>query len=335
MTTANAAQLEYTEIPERAAALFAGERERMAQLPERLAKFASVTPRDGDEEGDIELVGETEVVHRFVEAEGDSETVRWHYVEAGDGEPVVFLHGLPESWFMWHRQIDALAATHRVIAIDLKGYGQSDKRTGDYRQEGVAEQLLALLDRLGLDRFNLVTHDRGTVIADYLGANHPSRVLRYLRGEQHLYHFHPDLSPQERLFTDPARSVILGQPLNMVIGAYTSISHHPIDDDDISRTIQEFSYPKIGWAVPRYFGSSSFRKEWIDRRTRLMRAWDFPVLIMQGKHDSRQPREFYEDADQHMPNAQVAFIDAGHFYVFENPTETTTAIADFLAEPIP
>jgi len=335
VTITSAERLEYTDIPERAVALFAGERERMAQLPERLAKFAAVAPRDGDKDGDVELVGETEVVHRFVEAEGDSETISWHYVEAGEGEPVVFLHGLPESWFMWHRQIDALAATHRVIAIDLKGYGQSDKRTGDYRQEGVAEQLLALLDRLNLDRFNLVTHDRGTVIADYLGANNPSRVLRYLRGEQHLHHFHPDLAPQERLFTDPARSVILGQPLNIVVGAYTNIAHHPIDDDDISRTIQEFSYPQIGWAVPRYFGSSSFRKEWIDRRTRLMQAWDFPVLIMQGLHDSRQPREFYEGVEPHMPNARVAFIDAGHFYVFENPAETTTVISNLLAEPLP
>ena len=53
MTTTKAEQLQYTEIPERAAALFAGERERMAKLPERLAKFASVTPRDGDKDGDV------------------------------------------------------------------------------------------------------------------------------------------------------------------------------------------------------------------------------------------------------------------------------------------
>ena len=66
-----------------------------------------------------------------------------------------------------------------------------------------------------------------------------------------------------------------------------------------------------------------------------MQAWDFPVLIMEGTHDSRQPREFYEGVEQHMPDAKVALIDAGHFYVFENPTETTTVISSFLADPLP
>jgi len=325
--------LEYTPIPQRALAALAEERGRNALIAERLARFAGVPAATGNHDGDLErLPGGVEVRHRFVEADGDSETVRWHLVEAGAGEPLVFLHGVPESWFMWHRQLCAFAGTHHVLAIDLKGYGQSDKRTGDYRQEGVAEQLLALLDALGLDRFNLVTHDRGTVIADYLGANHPERVLRYARGEQHLYHFNPDLAPQERLFTDPARNRILDDPLRMVVGAYTSLAARPIAAEDVARSIQEFGYEKIGWAVPRYFNSSSFRQEWIDRRTRLMAAWDFPVLIMQGALDPRQPREFYEGVERFMPRARVALIDAGHFFVFENPEQTTDTIAAFLRE---
>jgi pimeloyl-ACP methyl ester carboxylesterase len=63
-----------------------------------------------------------------------------------------------------------------------------------------------------------------------------------------------------------------------------------------------------------------------------MQAWDFPVLVMQGYHDPRQPREFYEGIEGHMPNAKVVLIDAGHFFVFENPDETTKVISDFLAD---
>ncbi len=324
-------ELEYAPIPERALAALAEERRRAALIPERLAHFADVPPAPGNRDGEVEtLPGGVAVTHRFVEADGDSETVRWHLVEAGAGEPIVFLHGVPESWFMWHRQLAAFAATHRVIAVDLKGYGQSDKQTGDYRQEGVAEQLLALLDALGLDRVNLVAHDRGSVIADYLGANHPERVLRYARGEQHLYHFNPELAPQERLFTDPARNRILDDPLRMVVGAYTTLAVRPIADADVRRAIQEFGYERIGWAVPRYFNSSSFRKEWIDRRTRLMAAWTFPVLVLQGSHDPRQPREFYDGVERFLPNGRVRFVDAGHFFVLENPDETTRALGDLL-----
>jgi pimeloyl-ACP methyl ester carboxylesterase len=323
-------ELGYTEIPERAKAALAAEEDRRTQVRERIKKFASVAQPAANRDGEVEMLGGVEVVHRFIEAAGDSETVRWHLVDAGRGEPVVFLHGIPDSWFMWHRQIEALAPTHRAIAVDLKGYGQSDKKTGDYRQEGVAEQLLNLFDELDLERFNLVTHDRGTVIADYLAANHPERVLRYARGEQHLYHFNPELAPQEKLFTDPATVGVLSNPHLMVVSAYTLLCTHPVADDDIRRTIAEFSHPQIGWAVPRYFNSSSFRKEWIDRRSRLMERWRFPVLAMQGYHDPRQPREFYEGIERHLPDAHVAFIDAGHFFVLENPEQTTLVIADFM-----
>ncbi len=94
----------------------------------------------------------------------------------------MFLHGVPDSWFQWHHAMAELSATHRCIAIDLKGYGQSGKRTGDYRQKGVAEQLRALLDQLGVGRFSLITHDRGTPPGDYLVAALGERVIRYGRG---------------------------------------------------------------------------------------------------------------------------------------------------------
>ncbi|MBV8295405.1 MAG: alpha/beta hydrolase [Acidimicrobiia bacterium] len=328
----SAVAFDYTPIPERLVAdLDMDARPEFGErVSRRLAAFANVGPPRSNSDGERETIGGTEVIHRFVEAPGDSETLRWHLVEAGAGEPVVFLHGLPDSWFMWHRQLDAFASTHHVIAVDLKGYGQSDKRTGDYRAPGVAEQLLALLDVLGLEEFNVVAHDRGAVLADHLGAMAPSRVLRYVRSEQHLWHFHPDLAPQQLLFTDPARTSVLAEPAVLVVAAYLLLCAKPVADADLARTIQEWSHPQINWAVPRYFNSSSFRQEWIDRRTRLIERWDFPVLVLQGARDPRQPREFYEGVDCHLPDGRVAFVDAGHFCVLENPAETTAAIASFI-----
>ncbi|MBV8159639.1 MAG: alpha/beta hydrolase [Acidimicrobiia bacterium] len=324
--------LDYTPIPERLLDdLRRDERPEFAEaVARRLEDFSDLPPPPANVDGEGELLGRTEVRHRFVEAAGDSELLRWHLVDAGEGEPIVFLHGLPDSWFMWHRQLDHFAATHRVAAVDLKGYGQSDKRTGDYRAQGVAEQLLALFDVLGLEEFNLVAHDRGAVIADHIGAMVPSRVLRYVRSEQHLWHFHPDLAPQQLLFTDPARAGLLAQPAVLVVAAYVLLCARPVADHDLARTIQEWSHPQINWTVPRYFNASSFRQEWIDRRTRLVERWAFPVLVLQGADDPRQPREFYEDVGRHLPDGRVAVVDAGHFCVLENPAETTAAIARFL-----
>ena len=76
--------------------------------------------------------------------------VTWHWVEAGDGDPIVLLHGIPESWQCWIHQIPTLATQFKVYAFDLKGYGQSDKAEGDYTMNNVAAELISCLDHLFL-----------------------------------------------------------------------------------------------------------------------------------------------------------------------------------------
>ena len=140
--------------------------------------------------------GEPEVEHKFVEAAG----VKWHYVEAGAGEAVVFIHGLPESWFSWHYQIAEVSKEYRVIAVDLKGYGQSDKRDGDYTAQGVANELIALFDGIGLEKFSLVTHDWGTVIGDCIASTVPDRMVKYVRMQAPVLKVDPANHPQFELF---------------------------------------------------------------------------------------------------------------------------------------
>jgi pimeloyl-ACP methyl ester carboxylesterase len=327
--------LEYSRIPERALHVLEGFPTAFRQdIEDDVDRFRHVPPRSADSDGKLEVLHGVEMTHHFMQATGESEceTITWHYVEAGKGEPVVLLHGIPDSWNLWNHQIAALSKTHRAIAGDLKGYGQSEKRPGDFRHEGVAEQLLALLDTIDIDSFGMVTHDRGTVQGDWLAAKHPDRMLRYCRGEQHLYHFNRALAPQENLFKGDGTE-IARDPVRLVVLGYRWLCARPVPDQDIKRTIQEYSYPEVAQAVMRYFNSSTFHKEWIDRRTNLLNAWTCPILILQGFHSRTQPREWYENARQYIPNARdvrVRYIDAGHFWPLENPQETTQALRYFL-----
>lgn len=288
-------------------------------------------------DGEREQLGDATVVHRFVDAPGDSETVTWHYVEAGDpsAPTVVFLHGVPDSWWQWHYALESLSDKYHCVAIDLKGYGQSDKRTGDYRQQGVASQLAALLDTVGISEFALVTHDRGTPPGDHLVSALGDRVTGYARGQQHLWHLHPSLHPQEKLFTSTDAPTLLTDAARFVATAYTWLTTHPVAESDLVRTIEEFSHPGIAAAVPRYFHSSSFRQEWIDRRSTLIGSWTAPVLVLQGRDDPVQPREFYTDPDvaNKLPaGSHVHLFDTGHFWPFEAPYETVAVIRAFLDE---
>ncbi|PJE14077.1 alpha/beta fold hydrolase [Mycobacterium sp.] len=331
----------YSELPERIVPALASYRPDTARTEEQLARFRDVVPRDPDVDGASEHLDGVTFTHRFVDVDGrDGEIVRFHYVEAGtaSGEPVVFLHGLPDSWYQWHHQMAAFAGDYRCVAFDLKGYGQSSTAEGDYRHEAAAEQLVAALDRIGVDRFNLVTHDRGSVQGDFIAAGHPDRVLRYGRGEQHLYHFHPALAPQAAAFRDSPFTGLMADRTRFVVLVYTWIGHIDLPDDEMRRVIQEFSYPDIDKSVPRYFNTATFRTEWIARRTRLLERWTCPVMVIQSHEGTVQPREYYVDARDYIPNAAdvlVRFVDAGHFWTLEDPETTTAHLRELLALPIP
>ena len=324
---------DYTPLPERARKLLADGADESGAMAAILAEIADldIAPLAPNSDGDTEDIGGLTVTHRFVEAPGDVETMRWHYVEAGTGDPLVLLHGIPQSWRMWSPILPELAKHFRCIAIDLKGYGQSHTGRGDYRHEGVAQQVIALLDTLGIENFSLFSHDRGTVQADHLVARVAPRVHRWVRGSQHLWHYHPDLSPQEHWFTDLETRDILQQPKALASRFFGWACKYPIQRETVVRTIQEFSRPGVGLAVERYFQSSTFRQEWLDRRTRLIDAWRCPTLILQGSDEPPMPREFYtDDVAARLPDARIAFVDGGHFYVEENPEATLQAALGFL-----
>jgi hypothetical protein len=114
-------ELEYSPIPERAERALEGFPTAYRQdIEDDVVRFRDVIPRRADSDGEVEALHRVEMTHHFMQAPGESETIGWHYVEAGKGEPVVLLHGIPDSWYLWHHQIASLSKTHRAIAVDLK-----------------------------------------------------------------------------------------------------------------------------------------------------------------------------------------------------------------------
>jgi len=117
--------------------------------------------------------------HCFVETNG----IRMHYVEQGEGFPVLLLHGFPELWYSWRYQIPALATVgFHAIAPDLRGYGETDKPEGieSYDIHHLVGDLVGLLDVLGLKRAVIVGHDWGGIITWQLALMHPERIERVI-----------------------------------------------------------------------------------------------------------------------------------------------------------
>ncbi|HTP63480.1 MAG TPA: alpha/beta hydrolase [Burkholderiales bacterium] len=111
---------------------------------------------------------------RFAEANG----VKLHYLIAGQGEPVLLLHGYAQTSHMWRPLMAELAKTRLVIAPDLRGFGQSAKPEGGYDKKTMAQDVHALAVSLGVKRASVVGHDIGLMVAYAYAAQYPAEVDR-------------------------------------------------------------------------------------------------------------------------------------------------------------
>jgi pimeloyl-ACP methyl ester carboxylesterase len=116
------------------------------------------------------------VTHRTVQARGSS----FHVAEAGDGEPLVLLHGWPQHWWAWRKVVPPLAPHARLIMPDLRGFGWSDAPPGRYDKQSMAADVLVVLERLGLQRVRIVGHDWGGWVAFLACMAAPERFERAL-----------------------------------------------------------------------------------------------------------------------------------------------------------
>jgi pimeloyl-ACP methyl ester carboxylesterase len=114
----------------------------------------------------------TGVEHEFVDAGG----LRTHVATAGQGPPVVLLHGWPQHWYEWRDVIPLLAPHARVICPDLRGFGWTDVPDSGYEKDQLKRDVLALLDALGLERVTFAGHDWGGYIGFLLALEHPERI---------------------------------------------------------------------------------------------------------------------------------------------------------------
>ena len=265
-----------------------------------------------------------EIITKSVTVNG----IKWHWAEAGDGDPVVLLHGIPESWKCWKHQIPKLATQFKVYAIDLKGYGLSDKKEGDYSMNNVASEILDLLDHLKISSFRLAGHDWGVAISDNIIDQAPKRVERYIRCCLSLHAYDPRNSLHHQWNSEnPDSAARLMNKPDAYVRVWFESSCKPDlipNEKEIKEIVDDFSHHGTGDAVPRYFRDIPKNKP-VD-----LSKFTMPILYIHGEHDPRQPIEYCEGMEDHLPGLQaILVLDSGHFITRERPKQTTDAMMWF------
>jgi pimeloyl-ACP methyl ester carboxylesterase len=184
--------------------------------------------------------------HRMATVNG----IQMHYVIGGKGDPVVLLHGWPETWYQWRHVMPALAKNYTVIAPDLRGLGDSSKPVTGYDGKTVAEDIHQLVTQLGFKSIFLVGHDIGTLIVYPYAAAHPSEVKGLAVMEAPIPGFYPPNRPM--LWWIPfhqtpnvPETLVQGKEMTYLLWFYHNLAFNPsaITEDAINEYVSHYSAP--------------------------------------------------------------------------------------------
>jgi 4,5:9,10-diseco-3-hydroxy-5,9,17-trioxoandrosta-1(10),2-diene-4-oate hydrolase len=271
----------------------------------------------------------------YVEVNG----ARVHYQFAGNGRPLLLLHGLVGSGRNWRQNIGFLSQHSSVYAIDLFNMGESERVFGlDAGLEATADRIVALIDALGLDAADIAAHSHGGAIAMMLAARHPERVRKlilfapanpFCDAGRHLIRFYNTRAGAwfarripllPRMLHATALARMYGDPARVAEGTletYTDGMHIPGTVDHVLRIV-------AGW----YDDMGSLRSELTNLAAK-------PALFIWGDRDRAVSLPSGERLQRMMPNSKLIVIPgAGHLPFAEMPDACNQAMLDWLSGPL-
>lgn len=277
----------------------------------------------------------------FAEHYLDVDGGRMHYVDEGQGDPILFVHGTPVWSFVYRHLIAALSREQRCIAPDHIGFGLSDKPAGwGYSVEAHARNLAALVERLGLRDITLVVHDLGGPIGLSFAEARPDLVRRLVISNTLLWPMQGEFAapPVARLFGGP-----IGRFLYLRLNA-SARSLIPIVYGDRAKLTAAIHRQYIA-PFPRpadRHGMFAFARLIASGATALAPLWerraailDKPALLIWGMKDPAFPPKFLARWRELLPQAAVLELpEAGHFVQEEAPAELIGAIRRFIDAPV-
>ena len=277
---------------------------------------------------------------RYIDAGG----LRQHVVIGGEGPPLLLVHGWPESWYAWRMMMPALARDFEVIAIDQRGMGLTEKPREGYDAATLARDMVAVMDALGHDKFAVVGHDTGYIIAYALAADHADRVARVALAE---IPGPPGVAPSPPLFVpDPVNNRIWHIAFNRINDELTEklvsgrediffgyefavqAGKKKLPDDTLRYYFSLFSDPDAlrgCFGLYRAWGTTLAQNE--QRKTRRL---TMPVLGIGGAESwGERAGEGIKPAADDVQTVVIA--DAGHWLAEQAPDDMIAAVTAFLA----
>jgi pimeloyl-ACP methyl ester carboxylesterase len=251
--------------------------------------------------------------------------VRLHYAEQGDagGDPVVFLHGWPDSWFSFSGVLEELPRRVHAFVPDQRGFGDSERPDGPYRIDDFAADAVALLDALSIERATFVGHSFGSFVTRKATLTHPERVARMVligAGESKDSPVLKEVRAATADLPDPV-------PIEFAREFQAGTAFAPVPDAFFNRIVAEsLKLPARLW---REVFDSILAYDDHQDLARISAA----TLLIWGEHDTLFPRAHQDTLRAGIKGSRLTiYKDIGHCPNWEDPKRVAADLLDFLEQ---
>lgn len=245
-----------------------------------------------------------------------------YYEDAGQGMSLVFIHGLGENASSWCHQVSYFSKEFRIIAMDLRGHGQSGTNDDFITMELFARDVLALLDYLKIDRAVFVGHSMGGLISQEIATHYPERMLAMVLSDSAGYYPPPlgttgletRLKNLENLTMDEMAEIIAN-------GAC-----RPGAPEEVKTEVRNL-FAANRKEPYRQATISTLKADYREYHSKMT----LPTLLMVGEFDQTTPLAYAEFLQSVLTSSKLAIIpEAAHMTKLENPQEYNRLVAEFL-----
>ena len=277
--------------------------------------------------------------HGFIKTNG----VNLHYVTQGEGKLMLMLHGFPEFWYSWRHQIAEFANDYCVVAIDMRGYNDSDKpdRLSAYKMSELTADVRGVIKGLGYDDCILVAHDWGGAIAwnfadkypdlveklIVMNFPHPAKFIAGLKTWQQLqkswyiFFFQIPFLP-ELIFKANDYQAIASAFIDM------AIDKSAFSPEDLAAYKEAAAKPGALTAMIDYYRANF---NFIDRKTGSYDVLDIPTLMIWGEADTALGKELTYGTDEYVADLKLKYIpNCSHWVQQEQPKLVNRYMRNFL-----
>ncbi len=277
---------------------------------------------------------------RTVEVKGS----QMHYLEAGEGDPIVFVHGNPTSSYLWRNVMPHITSLGRCIAVDLIGMGRSDKPNIGYRLADHAAYLDGFIEALNLRRVTFVMHDWGVSLGLHYLARYPDRVraVAWMEGRLHPVASWDDFDEGSRKIFKQLRTEGVGERMVVEENFFVETilpagTLRDFTDEEMAAYRAPYRDPSTRWPLLRWAeeipieGQPADMRQILDRYREALVSCSLPKLLMHGEPGAIVGPDEVAWCRQALSQLTVVNVGPGvHFLPEDQPHRIGTVLAEWL-----